>query len=535
MLCFLLTSHLWLCYNILVLKFLVGAFMQKIKKLLICALSVMFTGVALTACDLPSSLSSEDASITESVNSETVNSDEESSFIEISPEDKTSSDFSDEVSLDEVSSDENSLDETSSDEDSSDEDSSEEYSPMQLYAESVMNDAELLNVGASLVGTYELSGIVTYIDIEYTASKGICLYFDVDEPQNREMYCYQLKGTGASLIAVGDYITVSGTIKNYRGTIEFDKGCTLVSYVAGEGNQTPDVGDDPYESVSKSEFYANYTPATDSNDAYYRSLHGFMSGSLVTPDQAPTLSSYQPMDGDKYIRNSEMLLSEDGKTYTVVDAWGNAAFNVYKGGAYITLEEVAAYVYAFGTYPANYTTSKSTSPSDSVWGEYLRLNHTAFSGDTSRYPYEPVLPNITGCGGTLNYYEMDIGTTGTDCDPSYTAELYNDGYSITRGAARIVYGKRDLNGNGVYEIGEFHVFYTYNHYNDFQEYLNYEGGWGEMFGNITGGGTISSKSDYNPTDYVEVAYQALPKSTSYRLTNNYYFYDDKKLFGCIGI
>ena len=52
--------------------------------------------------------------------------------------------------------------------------------------------------------------------------------------------------------------------------------------------------------------------------------------------------------------------------------------------------------------------------------------------------------------------------------------------------------------------------YTYNHYNDFQEYLNYYGGWGEMFGNITGGGQISSKYDYNPTPYVEVVLAPLP-------------------------
>ena len=71
------------------------------------------------------------------------------------------------------------------------------------------------------------------------------------------------------------------------------------------------------------------------------------------------------------------------------------------------------------------------------------------------------------------------------------------------------YGKKDLDKDGVYEIGEHHVFYTYNHYNDFQEYLNYEGGWGEMFGNITGGGTISSKTDFNPTDYVNVVLQPL--------------------------
>ena len=110
---------------------------------------------------------------------------------------------------------------------------------------------------------------------------------------------------------------------------------------------------------------------------------------------------------------------------------------------------------------------------------------------------------------------MDIGTTGTDCDPSYPSALYNNGYSITRGAARIVYGKNDLDKDGVYEIGEFHVFYTYNHYNDFQEYLNYVGGWGEMFGNITGGGTISSKNDYNPTDYVSVSMQSFSSRTLY--------------------
>lgn len=411
----------------------------------------------------------------------------------------------------------------------------EEYPEAYYLAEQIMNEATLLQAGETLFGTYELSGTVTEIDISYTSSKGVCLYFDVYEPQAREMYCYQLKGTGANLISKGDFITVSGTIKNYKGTIEFDKGCTLVSYKVNEDTVTPDAGNDPYANVSKSAFYANYSPATSNTDAYYRSLHGFMSGDLETPDQAPTLSSHQPMNGQTYIRNSQTLYAEDGDAYIVVDAYGNEAFRVYRDGAYITLEEVAAFVYAFGTYPANYTTSKNTDPDDSVWDEYLRLNHTSFSGDTSRYPYEPVLPNISGCGGDLNYYEMDIGTTGTDCDPSYTAEIYNDGSTITRGAARIVYGKKDLNKNGIYEIGELHVFYTYNHYNDFQEYLNYAGGWGEMFGNITGGGTISSKSDYNPTDYVEVSYTALPAASSIEpLSCEYvYYYDSKRFLGAL--
>ena len=260
---------------------------------------------------------------------------------------------------------------------------------------------------------------------------------------------------------------------------------------------------DPYVNVDKDDFYASYTPATSYLDSYYRSLHSLMSGSIEVPDAEPIISEYQPRKDGMLLRNADMLFSEDGNTYYVYDAYGNKVMEIYKCGAYTALEEVAAYVYAFGTYPPNHSPSKKTSPLNSEWGIYLRVNHTKFSGSTSKYPYEPELPNITGCGGRLEYWEMDIGTTGTG-GGGYYPELYNNGTKITRGAARIVYGKSDLNGNGIFEFGEHYVFYTYNHYNDFQEYLNYYGGWGEMFGNITGGGELSSKYDYNPTPYVEV-------------------------------
>ena len=246
-----------------------------------------------------------------------------------------------------------------------------------------------------------------------------------------------------------------------------------------------------------------YKPAGSYEEALSRTQNGELSGYPYVPDQAPNISDYRPMEDGKYIKNNDPYYIDEN-TYVVVDAYGREVFRIYRGGAYITLEEVAAYVYAFGDVPANHSSSKNTKPTASVWGKYLRVNHTRFSGDTSRYPYEPVLPRISGCGGDLTYYEMDIGTTGTDCDPSYTSALYNNGSKITRGAARIVYARYDRNGNSIIDPDEKYVFYTYNHYNDFQEYLNYYGGWGEMFGNITGGGTISSKYDYNPTDYVPV-------------------------------
>lgn len=287
---------------------------------------------------------------------------------------------------------------------------------------------------------------------------------------------------------------------------------------------------DPYENVSKDEFYENYTPACCYQNSVYRTEHKFMSGSLSVPDQAPTISEYQPEIDGLLVRNNEPYYFDEN-TYVVVDAYGDEVLRVYRGGAYITLEEVAAYVYAFGNVPANYVSGKNMKPTSSAWGIYLRLNHSKFSGSTSKYPYEPELPNISGCGGDFQYYEIDIGTTGTDCDPHYTARIYNDGQRITRGAARIVYARFDKNGDSIIDPNEKYVFYTYNHYNDFQEYLNYFGGWGEIFGNVTGGGTISSKKDYNPTPYVDVYMGSLkqaPSPSSVEIV--FYPWTDKKAF-----
>lgn len=278
------------------------------------------------------------------------------------------------------------------------------------------------------------------------------------------------------------------------------------------------IGEDPYKDITQREFYSNYYPANSYIDAYYRSLHGLMSGSIEAQKQEPTLSQYMPKENGLFLRNSSANYSTDGNTYYVIDSYGNIVNEIYKGGGYVILEEVAAYIFAFGEVPANYTERKTADPKTSIWGKYLRLNNTYFSGNTTQYPYEPVLPNIRGCGGELYYYEVDIGTTGTNCDPKYPPANYNNGFSISRGAARIVYTRFDANGDNIIDINEKYLFYTYNHYNDFQEYLNYQGGWGEMFGNITGGGEISSSINYNPTSYVQVIFKDFTDNSLYHIS-----------------
>ena len=263
------------------------------------------------------------------------------------------------------------------------------------------------------------------------------------------------------------------------------------------------VGGNPYLDIDKNEFYNNYKRATSLLDSQYRSECYLMSGDITPQDQEPEIARNQPKQGNMLIHNTTRNFSNNGNVYTVYNVNGEKEFDIYYGGAYTSLEEVAAYIYAWGEVPVNYDPDKDAEPYNSNWGEYLRANNTYFSGNTKKYPYEPELPNISGIDdGNVMYYEIDIGTTGTDCDPKYDPEIYNDGERIVRGAARIVYTYSYINGDPVSDEDRY-VFYTYNHYNDFQEYLNYYNGWGEMFGNITGGGTISSKVDYNPTPYVQ--------------------------------
>ena len=80
--------------------------------------------------------------------------------------------------------------------------------------------------GASLDYPAVLTGVVAEIPTAWSDEYGnITVNLDFD---GQILQCYRLTGEGAKDIAVGDTITVVGMIKNYKGLIEFDKGCKLV-------------------------------------------------------------------------------------------------------------------------------------------------------------------------------------------------------------------------------------------------------------------------------------------------------------------
>ena len=99
-----------------------------------------------------------------------------------------------------------------------------EGAPSDMCVAEVVEKAFALEAGASMKGTQVLRGEITSIPTAYSADyKNITVNIKVGD---KEIMCYRL--AGGEELKVGDVITVTGTIKNYNGTIEFDKGCTYV-------------------------------------------------------------------------------------------------------------------------------------------------------------------------------------------------------------------------------------------------------------------------------------------------------------------
>ena len=92
----------------------------------------------------------------------------------------------------------------------------------------IVNAAYALKDGEILPYTATLTGKITEIGSPYSEQYGnITVTIAVADAEDKPIVCFRLKGDGADKLAVGDTITVTGTIKNYQGTIEFDAGCKL--------------------------------------------------------------------------------------------------------------------------------------------------------------------------------------------------------------------------------------------------------------------------------------------------------------------
>ncbi len=97
--------------------------------------------------------------------------------------------------------------------------------------EAPSDPAEIVDAGYALADgdslPYEatLTGKIITIDTPYSADYGnITVTIEIEGKEDKPIMCYRLKG--GEELAVGDTISVTGYIKNYSGTIEFNSGCT---------------------------------------------------------------------------------------------------------------------------------------------------------------------------------------------------------------------------------------------------------------------------------------------------------------------
>ena len=103
----------------------------------------------------------------------------------------------------------------------------------------MLEAAYALAEGIAMTDSMTLTGVISKVDTAYsTEYKNVTVTMICDGIEDKPIMCYRLKGDGADTIAVGDTITVTGIMKNYKGTIEFDAGCTLDAYTKAEGAAT---------------------------------------------------------------------------------------------------------------------------------------------------------------------------------------------------------------------------------------------------------------------------------------------------------
>ncbi len=116
--------------------------------------------------------------------------------------------------------------------------------PVGMDMVSVVEAAYALQSGESMDNPVRLTGKIISIDSLWNADfQNITVTMEITGAEDKPIQCYRLKGDGAQDLAIGNIITVSGVLKNYSGTIEFDSGCLLENVEAGTAVDVPtDIG-----------------------------------------------------------------------------------------------------------------------------------------------------------------------------------------------------------------------------------------------------------------------------------------------------
>ncbi len=184
---------------------------------------------------------------------------------------------------------------------------SEEPAPeMPSDPTAIIDEAYALNDGASLAYTAVLTGVITKVNTPYNPQyANLTVTIAVAGREDKPIQCYRLKGEGAETLKIGDTITVTGYIVNYKGTVQFDQGCAVSNIVPGEG-KIPVAPADPKQIVKEA-----YALKEGDSLPYLATLTG-----VITNIDTPYSSQY---------KNITVVMKVEGKEITCYRLAGEGA------------------------------------------------------------------------------------------------------------------------------------------------------------------------------------------------------------------
>lgn len=192
--------------------------------------------------------------------------------------------------------------------------------PAPSGSDAIIDAAYELAQGEYLDGTHTLTGTISSIVTAYSSRyDNITILIRVPGRESKPIQCFRLKGNGIQVLAVGDTVTVSGKLLNYGGTIEFDYGCTLVSYVSTNPTEPEETdppatwNDDSRDAVASYIHTYGCLPSFYVTKSDASRLYGWSGGSL---DQ---YASGKAIGGDRFGNYEGLLPDASGRYWTECD------------------------------------------------------------------------------------------------------------------------------------------------------------------------------------------------------------------------
>lgn len=175
----------------------------------------------------------------------------------------------------------------------------------------ILTALEALASGETLAGgPHTLTGTITKIVTAYSDQYGNITVNMLVKGETKELEIQCFRMTGGSNLAVDDEITVTGTLKNFNGTFEFDTGCTYVK----KGDNPAAILDRAVSSVKADTAYKMFV--------YKGTATRFFNGNTQSQDyyldtvavEASAINVYAEMSGDGFY----LYFMKGGSTKTYI-------------------------------------------------------------------------------------------------------------------------------------------------------------------------------------------------------------------------